>query len=266
MKITYILVIILLVIILLLYNKKENFIVGNEAISNIASVYADVSGTATFNNVRTNDIKTNDIRTNNLNILDKFDASGTSTFNNIRTNNLRTNNLNISNNLDISGNLNILGKIYKKDDNMVRYIRVGNKLTSGINSEAYWTIHEVEVYDLSANNIARNKPVTVISGRTEYPNDNNWGSPSNITNGNATISDSDYYHGNASKDHELEIDLGQLYSIGQIIIYNRNVNPIDKISNRANNTSIQLLDSNKKVIRTIFTGNWYSIFSKEYIL
>ena len=258
MKITYILVIILLVIIILLYNKKENFIVGNEAINNIASVYADVSGTATFNNVRTKDIITNDIRTNNLNILEKLDASGTSTFNNIRTNNL-----NISNNLDISGNLNILGKINKKNDNLARYIRVGNKLTSGINSESNWTIHEVEVYDLSGNNIALNKPVTVISGVTNYPGDNTWGMPGNITNGNALAANNDCYHGNDSKDHELEIDLQKLYSIGQIIIYNR----YDSLlSNRANNTSIQLLDSNKKVIRIIFTGNWLTIYSKEYIL
>ena len=69
MKITYILVIILLFIIILLYNKKENFIVGNEAINNIASVYADVSGTATFNNVRTKDIITNDIISNDKEII-----------------------------------------------------------------------------------------------------------------------------------------------------------------------------------------------------
>ena len=210
MKITYILVIILLVIIILLYNKKENFIVGNEAINNIASVYADASGTATFNNI------------------------------------------------------NILGKIYRKD-NMARYIRVGNKLTSGINSEEYWSIREVEVYDFSGNNIALNKPVTVISGKSINSDDTDWGLPENITNGNALAADKDCYHGDISKDHELEIDLGKEYNIYQIIIYNRYER---NYTTRANNTSIQLLDStpNKNVNRVIFTGKWDGLYSKEFNL
>ena len=208
MTITYIIVIILLVIIILLYNKKENFIVGKESINNLASVYADVSGTVTFNNI------------------------------------------------------NILGKINTKH-NMARYIRIGNILTSSINSGEQWYIYEVEVYDLYGTNIALNKPVTVISGDATNLGDFNNTLPEVIPDGNLR---SNFYSGDNNKDHELEIDLGEEYEISQIIIYNNS--DMENWSTGVNNTSIQLLDStpNKNVNRIIFTGKWDKLSSKEYLL
>jgi H+/gluconate symporter-like permease len=49
-----ILLILVLGALLFLYNKQENFTMteqSNEAVQNIASVYADTSGTVSFNNV-----------------------------------------------------------------------------------------------------------------------------------------------------------------------------------------------------------------------
>lgn len=248
MKITYIIVIILLVIIILLYNKRENFLVNTEAVGNIASVYADVSGIARFNNIKTQNLDV----FNNINILQ----------NKVKLNNLDiSGNLNI-NNVDISGNLRIDGILTKKE-NVARYVIVGNKLKSGIDSQTYWTIHEVEIYDSSGTNIALNKPVTIISGKTEHPNTSVWGLPGNITSGHAKNEDTDFYHAYDKTDNELQIDLGKEYDIKQIIIYNRwNWNATE----RANNTSIQLLDSNRKVNRIIFTGNWNQAYSKEFML
>jgi hypothetical protein len=260
MHLTYIIVIILLVIIILLYNKRENFLVNTEAVGNIASVYADASGVANFNNIRTNYIKTQNIDVlNNINILqNKVKLNNVDISGNVDING----NMNITKNVDISGNLNVNGKIYSKQ-NIARYIRIGNKLTSGIDSVDSWTIHEVEVYDSTGINIALNKGVAVISGQTAYPNNNEWGIAANITNGNAKALDGDSYHGNADKNHELEIDLGQEYDIKQIIVHNRYHS---SYVTHANNTSIQLLDKNKNVNRVIFTGNWLHTYSKEYLL
>lgn len=98
MKPVYIISFILIaIIILLLIKKNENF-TSNEAVVNIAKIYADASGTATFNNLKSTNLNTNKISTNNL------DISGTIK----NTGNLNiSGNLNIANKLDISNNLNV---------------------------------------------------------------------------------------------------------------------------------------------------------------
>jgi hypothetical protein len=248
MQITYIIVIILIIIIVFLLSKKnsENFLVGNEAIENITKMYANSTGSAAFNNIDVNNLKVNNI-----------DISGTLTI----KNKLNTSDIITSGSIDISSNAIIKGSLYKKE-NIARYVRVGNKLKSGIAHYDYWTIKEVEIYDSSGTNIAFNKPVTVTDGKTHHPNDNNWGLPGNITNGSAKDVDNDSYHGGTGTN-ELEIDLGKEYYISQIVIFNRYNGQAE---HRANNTSIQLLDSNRNVNRVIFTGNWLQCYSKEYIL
>jgi hypothetical protein len=111
-----IIIVVLLIFVLLLnyqlYNKRENFTTltekSNEAVQNIGKVYADTSGTVSFNNVNI------------------------------------TGNLGVTGDSDMSGNLKINGKIYsptqkyymqlEDDGNLYIYDMSGNKITSIGNS------------------------------------------------------------------------------------------------------------------------------------
>jgi len=89
-------IVIILLLLLLLYKKQENLTEGesitnlsNEAIQNIASVYADQTKTAYFNNL--------------------------SVTNSLQTNSLQTNSLQTNGNVDISGNINVTGNIINNE-------------------------------------------------------------------------------------------------------------------------------------------------------
>lgn len=99
----------LIIIILILYFKNKNeYLTSTESILNIAKIYADVSGTVSFNNLQTNNLQSNNLLTNELDILGKLKIKD----NNIDASaNINVNNLKVINNLDISGTLNIL-KVY----------------------------------------------------------------------------------------------------------------------------------------------------------
>jgi hypothetical protein len=54
MKLDYLFGIIIIVLIILIIFKENEHLTGNEAVFNISKVYADTSGTATFNNIKIN--------------------------------------------------------------------------------------------------------------------------------------------------------------------------------------------------------------------
>ena len=90
---------ILILIILFLYfkNKKEHLLVGIEPVLNITKLYADASGTATFNNLQVTKLTANEL-----------DISGTNKDDINTSNNITVKNIKIYDNLDISGSINIL--------------------------------------------------------------------------------------------------------------------------------------------------------------
>jgi hypothetical protein len=71
------------------------------------------------------------------------------------------------------------------------------------------------------------------------------------------------FHGGNSILQALEYDLVKDFYIDQIVLYNRYYT---ELTTRMNGTTIELFDANKKLLRTIQTGNWYQKFSKEYLL
>lgn len=255
-------ILIIIIIIIFINNKSEHAgstppatpnvpNLSAEAIQNIAKIYADTNNTATFNNINITGKITGNVTGNVTGKLMNNDGT-TSLYLNTDKNLIIT---------DVSGETRWDLYGYTKDINKLRsarYIRVGNNIPSAISSQEYWTIREILVYDSNGNNIAKNKPITITVGSMEGNNP-----ATNVVNGNIPFSDTDFYHGNSARN-ELEIDLGTEYNnISQIVIYNRyNYNYYF----RADNTSIQLLDKDKKVNRIIFTGKWDGIDSKEYIL
>ena len=78
------------------------------------------------------------------------------------------------------------------------------------------------------------------------------------------------YHGkDAILQHALKYDLGAEYYIDQIVLHNRWYEPSyhkGSVSARMNGTTIELYDANSTLLRTIQTGNWHNIYSKEYLL
>jgi hypothetical protein len=231
---------------------------SSEAIQNIANLYANTTGTAIFNNIRstgkiignlTDDVSgnlTGNVTGNVTGKLMSNDNNNSLYLTNERK--LIISDKNNTNPLDLIEHMN--------KSKTARFIRIGNNVSSSLPRVDKWSISEVEVYDLSGNNIAKNKPVSITAG-SQYSSY----SASNIVNG--TNSDANiYYHGNDGAN-ELEIDLGQEYIIYNIVVYGRYH---DGYWIRANNTSIQLLDKDKKQNRIIFTGNWENSYSKEYTL
>jgi hypothetical protein len=78
------------------------------------------------------------------------------------------------------------------------------------------------------------------------------------------------YHGkDALLKHALKYDLGKEYYIDQIVLHNRwwegSWNKVS-VTARMNGTTIELYDANNNRLRTIQTGNWHNIYSKEYLL
>ena len=98
---------ILVIIILFFYfkNKKEHLTYEIQPVLNIAKIYADASGTTTFNILQANKLMANNIDIGTLKVKDNnIDISG-----NI---NITTNNLKIIDNLDLIGTLNISQAYY----------------------------------------------------------------------------------------------------------------------------------------------------------
>lgn len=104
MEIKYIFAIILVILIVILFYKNNENLTPLESVLNVAKIYADASGTAIFNNVRSNNINTDKITTKEFNIS----SSSTSTF---PINGLLdvSGNARISKKLDVSGNLGVSG-------------------------------------------------------------------------------------------------------------------------------------------------------------
>jgi hypothetical protein len=222
-----------------------------EAIQNIAKIYADSNNTAIFNNIRATGKITGDVSGNVAGKLMSNDGAVSLYLNTDK-------NLIVSNSAgepqwNFYGYIKALNKLTS-----ARYIRVGNNIPSHVPRQDYWNIREIIVLDSSGTNIALNKPVTITVGSAWNNNPS-----SNVVNGNIPFSDTEFYSGNTGAN-ELEIDLGKEYNdISQIIIYNRwNYT----LYGRADNTSVQLLDKDKKLNRIIFTGSWSGIDYKEYIL
>ena len=103
MKTIYIISIILIIIIFFLHTKKkEHLLASNEAVNNIAKIYADVSGTVAFNNIKT---------TGNL------DVSGVARFNKITG--VDISGIDISGgNLDVYGFANFRGASNNNPNNL----------------------------------------------------------------------------------------------------------------------------------------------------
>jgi hypothetical protein len=214
-------------------------------------------------------------------------------------------NINIKGTLSADAGIKSGGFVSGKQ-NRARYIRVGNTDLS-LAVLANWTMVELRAFDLYGNNIALNKKVNIgtLKSLTEYnengvkratPVYNNTNVVANTTaagitdgkiyNANGQILETkivdkkptlgiiDNYtngiHGNKGI-YEVEIDLGQEYSIYQIQLFNRMFkDDIDRwkelVSNRMSGTVVKLLDSDYNVNRVINTGVWLNVFSKEYTL
>ena len=91
-----IVIIILILLIINLIKKKENFITSDQALLNVASVYADTSGTVTLNNLRF----TNKICDSNNNCIinnpTSIDISNNLTVDNIKSKNIDASGINTS--------------------------------------------------------------------------------------------------------------------------------------------------------------------------
>ena len=138
------------------------------------------------------------------------------------------------------------GNDLKKLIGNVRYVRIECK-------NPFLQLSEVEVYAKNIpNNIALNKKTSQSS--------TGWGGNSRrAVDGNKS---GHYSHKSTShtNDHNSwwEIDLGLDYSIRKIVIYTRT----DCCQNRINNSLIRLLDSNKKITKTINYGS--AKYRKEF--
>jgi len=152
--------------------------------------------------------------------------------------------------------------------NRARYIIVGNHKRPDLAHSA-WSLIEIEVYDNNGTNIIKDKPVTIKHGKRydatnfgpELTNDGKiFTAPTNLAD-NIQLG----YHGEGGTTtiHALEYDLGSEMYIDQIVLHNRFNGDIGR---RLNGTTIELLNNNKVPLRTIQTGNWHGIYSKEYLL
>jgi hypothetical protein len=103
-------IIIFVLLILILFKNNEGFLTGNESVANITKVYADASGTATFNNINSNKITTNKITTAEINITGTGNTIFPITGNlDVSGNTRLKQNLTVAGNLDLSGNLQVTG-------------------------------------------------------------------------------------------------------------------------------------------------------------
>jgi len=177
---TIIFLVLVILALLFLYNTQENFTMteqSNEAVQNIASVYANTSGTITVNNLNA----TGATNLNNLDVSGTVNVSGTMNVNStITTNNLNASGLTNLNNLDISGttnlsNININGSIsYNNSKPFTLTISIG--------------VYKGPIYDTSGNTFPIDKyTIKQISGAnvaigvrnnkwwiTQFPTWNAW--------------------------------------------------------------------------------------------
>jgi hypothetical protein len=122
MKTIYIISIILIIIIFFLHTKKkEHLLASNEAVNNIAKIYADVSGTVAFNNIKT---------TGNASVTGNLDVSGVARFNKIAGVDISGGNLDVSGNAIVSGFANFIGRAQFSN---------GADFKGGINPGNNWT-------------------------------------------------------------------------------------------------------------------------------
>jgi hypothetical protein len=173
-------------------------------------------------------------------------------------------NLTVNSNIN-SGTINsdtiTCNKLNKKE-NLARYIRIGNNTDL---RHDFWTLIKAQVYDSDGNNIALNKPVSILQGSAFSSK-----SPaSNITNNticygnNKNMSDNWElgYHGSTGIN-VIQIDLGANNYISQIELYNR----IHNDGYRMNGTTIELYDESNVRNRIIYTGIWWGQYSKTFLL
>jgi hypothetical protein len=103
-KVLIAIIFIIIIAFILIYKKQENFLVGNEAVANIARIYSDASGTAIFNNIKSNQITSNQIRADRIDISGKIMGTSNSGMD-ISANNISANNIS-ANNISTNGTLN----------------------------------------------------------------------------------------------------------------------------------------------------------------
>jgi len=163
--------------------------------------------------------------------------------------------------------------------NKARYIVVGNHNRPDLAIGA-WTLIEIEAYDNKGENVIKNKPAVQMIGEKLAdgygPDKSNNGivftSPTNMYDSNSKMVDNanSGYHGkDAIMKHAIQYDLGKEYYIDQIVLHNRWYEGLwnkMSVSARMNGTTIELYDANSTLLRTIQTGNWHNIYSKEYLL
>ena len=163
--------------------------------------------------------------------------------------------------------------------NKARYIVVGNHNRPDLAIGA-WTLIEIEAYDNKGENVIKNKPAVQMIGDKlndgHGPDKSNNGivftSPTNMYDSNSKMVDNanSGYHGkDAIMKHAIQYDLGKEYYIDQIVLHNRWYEGLwnkMSVTARMNGTTIELYDANSTLLRTIQTGNWHNIYSKEYLL
>ena len=163
--------------------------------------------------------------------------------------------------------------------NKARYIVVGNHNRPDLAIGA-WTLIEIEAYDNKGENVIKNKlAVQMIGDKLADgfgPDKSNNGivftSPTNMYDSNSKMVDNanNGYHGkDAILRHAIHYDLGKEYYIDQIVLHNRWYEGLYNnmsVSARMNGTTIELYDAKNTLLRTIQTGNWHNIYSKEYLL
>jgi hypothetical protein len=168
--------------------------------------------------------------------------------------------------------------------NKARYIVVGNHNRPDLAIGA-WSLIEIEAYDNTGENVIKNKQATIMVGEKladgYEPGLSNNGivftSPTDLkitdmfnSEGKMVDNIQRGYHGkDAIQKHALKYDLGKEYYIDQIVLHNRwwegSWNKVS-VTARMNGTTIELYDANNIRQRTIQTGNWHNIYSKEYLL
>jgi hypothetical protein len=119
MKNEYIIIAILVIVILFfIWNNNKEHLTGNEAVFNIAKVYADATGTVNFNNIRTtgnanfNKITGVDVSGGNL------DVSGIARFNKFTALDKADGYVDVSGNLEVFGFANFRGASTDNPTNM----------------------------------------------------------------------------------------------------------------------------------------------------
>ena len=156
--------------------------------------------------------------------------------------------------------------------NKARYIIVGNKNRKDLAIGA-WTLVKIEAYDNTGVNVIEGKPTKKIEGEpansTFKPENTNTGTVFSTATNMTDNADRGYHGKDEIVFHALEYDLGKEFYIDQIVLHNRwhgGTHNNLSVTARMNGTTIELFDANKKLLRTIQTGNWNQAYSKEYLL